>query len=127
MSKARTFGPYSPSRVVSDWCYVSGQVGVDPGTGHAATSVQEQTERALKNLEQVLVEAGFSMRDVVKTTIYLSAMDNFSVVNEVYARAFSDPFPARSTVAVRELPRVSKNGVSVKVEIEAVAHRGEAV
>ena len=96
--------------------FVSGQIAIDPQTGElVAGGIAEQTERVLKNVSAVLEAAGSSLDQVVKTTVFLADMKEFSGMNEVYARFFSGPPPARATVAAAGLPR------DVRVEIEAVA------
>lgn len=116
------YGPYTPVRRAGNLLFVSGQVGVNPANKVAPTDIAAQTERALLNLENVLREAGASLNDVVKTTIFLTNMDNYAAMNEVYERRFDAPLPARSAVAVRELPRVAGD-VEILVEIEAVAYK----
>ena len=110
-------GPYSQAVVVNDMVYTSGQIALTPEGGDELLSedVIVQAIRVLKNLEAVLKEAGASMSSVIKTTIFLANMDDFAVVNEVYAEAFGNHKPVRSTVAVKTLP---KNAL---VEIDAVA------
>ena len=108
-------GPYSQAIRAGNHIFVAGQLGADPGTGELADGAAAQAERALLNLTAVLDAAGVSLDRVVKTTVFLSDMAHFAAVNEVYARHFPSPYPARSTIAVRELPR---GGL---VEIEAIA------
>ena len=115
-----TFGPYTPVRQAGDFYFVSGQVGVDPATKTASEDVAEQTHQALKNLKSMIEGAGLTLDHIVKTTIYLVDMGDFPVVNEVYMDYFNEPRPARSTVGVRELPRVAGE-TPIKIEIEAVA------
>jgi 2-iminobutanoate/2-iminopropanoate deaminase len=105
---------------VGDELYCSGQLGLDPETGVLADGVAAQAEQALTNLGALLAAAGYAFDDIVKTTIFLVDLADFATVNEIYGRAFSDPFPARSTVQVAALP---KGG---RVEIEAIAKRGGA-
>jgi len=114
------YGPYSPLRQAGDLYFTAGQVGVDASTGVADADVRRQAVVALENLKTVLATAGLGLDAVVKATLFLADMDDFAVVNEVYLQYFAEPRPARSTVAVKELPRVAKSGV-VRVEIEAVA------
>lgn len=114
------FGPYSPVRNAGSLYFVSGQVGVDADTKTASTDVSQQTRQALKNLTKVLEDVNLDLSHVVKTTIFLTDMADFAAVNEVYVDYFREPRPARSTVAVRELPRVSGD-TPIKVEIEAIA------
>ncbi|HMI08821.1 MAG TPA: RidA family protein [Candidatus Saccharimonadales bacterium] len=120
MTELTTYGPYSPVRKADNLLFVSGQVGVDPITKNASSDIAAQTEQALRNMEDVLHSAEATLQDVVKTTIFLTDMDDFEAINAVYEKVFSTPRPARSTVCVRELPRVGGN-VPIRVEIEAVA------
>lgn len=114
----RPVGPYSQAVVSGPVVYCSGQIGLEPTTGKlVGNGVAEQTERCLRNLEEVLAAAGCSLKDVVKTTIFVTDMADFKEVNEAYGRSFSQDPPARSTVAVTALPR------GARVEIEAVAYR----
>lgn len=109
-------GPYSQGIVSDGWIFVSGQIALDPGTGKVVPGdVGAQTHRVLENLSAVLEAAGGTASTVVKTTVYLSDMANFSAVNEVYEKWFGDHRPARATVAVAGLPK------GVDVEIDAVA------
>jgi 2-iminobutanoate/2-iminopropanoate deaminase len=109
-------GPYSQG-VDAGTIYCSGQIGLDPATGNLVEGVAAQTSRALSNLEAVLSAAGLSLRNVVRTTVFLADMGEFSQMNEEYAKRFSPPYPARSTVAAAGLPR------GARVEIDAVAVR----
>jgi 2-iminobutanoate/2-iminopropanoate deaminase len=122
---AKAYGPYSPLRVVGDWAFVSGQVGVEAKNQTTSKLVEEQTKTALGNLEKVLASASFNKSDIVKTTIFLTDMSDFEALNKVYSNFFEDVQvrPARSTVAVKELPRVVE-GVNLKVEIDAIAYKG---
>ena len=110
-------GPYSQAVVANGIVYTSGQIALTPEGGDELLSegVVVQAVRVMKNLEAVLVEAGSSLDDVLKTTIFLASMDDFALVNEVYAEAFGSHKPARATVAVKTLP---KNAL---VEIDAIA------
>lgn len=112
----KAIGPYSQAIVANGFVYTSGQIGLDPKTGTLVEGgIVEQTEQTLKNIEAVLKASGSSTDDVVKTTVFLADMNDFAKMNEVYAKYFNAPFPARSTVQVARLPR------DAKVEIEAVA------
>ena len=113
-------GPYSQAIRNGDLVITAGQIGADPATGELAGGVTEQAERALRNLTAILDAAGTTPERVIKTTVFLADMADFAAVNEVYARHFSPPFPARSTVAVVALPK------GALVEIEAIALAGEA-
>lgn len=113
-------GPYSPAAAVGNELYCSGQLGLDPETGALADGVAAQAEQAVTNLGALLTAAGFTYDDIVKTTIFLVDLADFATVNEIYGRAFTQPYPARSTIQVAALP---KGGL---VEIEAIAKRGGA-
>ena len=108
-------GPYSQAIRAGRFLFLSGQVGAEPSDGVLAEGVAAQADRALRNISAVLAEAGSGLEHVVKTTIFLTDIGDFSAVNEVYAGYLSPPFPARSTVAVAALP---KNAL---VEIEMLA------
>ena len=109
-------GPYSQAVQVGNMLFASGQLGIDPATGlFVEGAVKEQTAQAFKNVHAILAEAGYSIIDVVKTTVFLADMVDFAAMNEVYASQFEGAFPARSAVAVKTLP---KNGL---VEIEVIA------
>ena len=109
-------GPYSQAIKAGGFVFASGQIPIDPQTGQfVAGGIAEQTEQVLKNLSAVLEAAGSSLDLVVKTTVFLADMKEFSGMNEVYATFFSSPPPARATVAAAGLPR------DARVEIEAVA------
>ncbi len=110
-------GPYSQAVVANGIVYTSGQIALTPEGGDELLNedVVVQAVRVMKNLEAVLVEAGSSLDNVLKTTIFLASMDDFALVNEVYAEAFGSHKPARATVAVKTLP---KNAL---VEIDAIA------
>ena len=109
-------GPYSQAIAAGGFVYVSGQLPIDPSTGvFAAGGIKEQTRQSLLNAQAILREAGTDLSHVVKTTVFLSDIANFAPMNEVYAEFFAAPFPARSAVAVSDLP---KNAL---VEIEVVA------
>ena len=110
-------GPYSQAIAIDGFIFCSGQLGMDPATGQLVEGIANQAERAMVNLEAVLAAAGASLADVVKTTIFLSDLANFSTVNDIYARHVIAPAPARSTVQVAALPR------GALVEIEAIARR----
>ena len=111
-------GPYSQAIISGDFVFASGQVALDPATGQLVDGdVRAQTQRALENLSAVLDAAGSSLAQVVKTTVFLTTMAHFAAMNEVYAGYFTGDPPARSTIAVAELPR------NAQVEIEAIALR----
>jgi 2-iminobutanoate/2-iminopropanoate deaminase len=113
-------GPYSQGIKAGSFVFAAGQLGLDPASGNLVDGgVAEQTDRALRNVTAILDAAGASLERVVKTTVFLAEMDDFAAMNEVYARHFSAPFPARSTVAVKTLPK------GALVEVEAIAVAGD--
>jgi len=112
----KAIGPYSQAIVDGDLLFASGQVPLDPGTGELVPGGFEAgVERVFDNLEAVLRQAGASLQDVVKSTVYLLRMSDFAAMNGVYARRFGNHRPARSTVAVAELPK----GASVEIDVIA--------
>ena len=117
-----TYGPYTPVRKAGSYYYTSGQVGIDPKSKTAASDVTAQTTQALANLKITLQEAGVDMNDVVKTTVFLTDMNDFAAMNAAYENMFEAPRPARSTVAVQELPRVAGD-TRILVEVDAVAYK----
>ena len=116
----QVFGPYSPVRKAGSTYYVSGQVGVDGQTKQAEADVYAQTMKAFENMAAVLQTYDLEMDDVCKVTIFLTDMDNFSIVNECYEKVFAAPRPARSTVGVADLPHVGNE--PLLVEREAIAY-----
>ena len=109
-------GPYSQGIITGGFLFTAGQIALDPATGELVEGgIDFQAERVLENLSAIIEAAGASMADVVKTTVFLTDMSDYAAVNEVYARYFTEPFPARSAVAVAHLPK------GVRLEIEAVA------
>ena len=99
-------GPYSQAIEVNGFVYASGQIPIDPATGQFVEGgIKEQTRQSLTNAQNILKEAGTDLSHVVKTTVYLSDIANFAPMNEVYAEFFTEPYPARSAVAVKDLPK----------------------
>ena len=116
-SAPRAIGPYSQAIRAGEWLFLSGQIALDPATGKMIEgNAAEQSERVLNNLDAVLKAAGASLGHVVKTTIYLTNLEDFSEVNKVYAAYFPSSPPARATVEVSRLPK------DAKVEIAAIAY-----
>ena len=111
----KPLGPYSPAVLVSDSLYISGQLGIDPTTGKLLEGIEAQTNQSLTNIKNLLQEVGMDMNHIVKTTVFLSDINNFAKMNEVYATYFNDVCPARSCFEVAKLP---SGGL---VEIEAIA------
>lgn len=112
----KALGPYSQAIEVNGFVFTSGQIPIDPATDNFVEGgIKEQTRQSLTNVQNVLKEAGIDLSHVVKTTVFLSDMGNFAEMNEVYAEFFIQPFPARSAVAVKTLPK------GALVEIECVA------
>ena len=109
-------GPYSQAVMVGNTLYISGQIAIDPATGQLITiNIIREANQVMHNLMAILNEAGMDFSNVVKTTIFLSDMNNFASINEVYGQYFTSDFPARETVQVSRLPK------DVNVEISAVA------
>jgi 2-iminobutanoate/2-iminopropanoate deaminase len=117
----KAVGPYSQAVAFGHLLFCAGQIPLDPQTGDlVGEDVTAQTERVIENIKAVLAVNAMTLSDVVKATVFLTKMDDFAAVNTVYARHFSEPFPARSTVAVSALPR------GAKVEIEVTAAKEAA-
>jgi len=116
----RAVGPYSHAVWTGNLLYCSGQAALDPASGALVTGgISEQTQQTFNNLEAVLQAAGLSFDHVIKVNVYLTTMSNFAGMNAVYKTRFNPPFPARTTVAVAELP------LNALVEIEMIAEKGE--
>jgi len=112
----KAIGPYSQAIEANGLIITSGQLPIDPATGEFAPGgIKEQTRQSLTNAKAILEEAGIGLGNVMKTTVFLSDMNDFAAMNEVYAEFFSEPFPARSAIAVKTLP---KNAL---VEVECIA------
>jgi 2-iminobutanoate/2-iminopropanoate deaminase len=112
-------GPYSQAVLANGFLYVSGQIPINPATGELTQdSIKSETEQVMRNLNAVLLEAGFDFTHILKTTIFLTDMGFFAEVNEVYGSYFTADFPARETVAVKGLPK------GVNVEISVIAYKG---
>lgn len=110
-------GPYSQAVDTGTFVFVSGQLPIDAKTGEMPETVAEQTRNSISNIKAILAEAGLTLDNVVKTTVFLTDMSTFAEMNEVYASEFSKVFPVRSAVAVKELPK------QARVEIEVIACR----
>ncbi|WP_154550236.1 RidA family protein [Helicobacter pylori] len=112
----KAIGPYSQAIATNDLVFVSGQLGIDASTGEfKGTDIHSQTTQSMENIKAILKEAGLGMDSVVKTTILLKSLDDFSVVNEIYGSYFKEPYPARATFQVAKMPK------DALVEIEAIA------
>ena len=111
-------GPYSQAIEVGNMVFVSGQLPIDPATGNFVEGgIKELTAQSLTNIKHILEEAGFGMNNVVKTCVFLADINDFAEMNEVYATFFEAPFPARSAMAVKTLPKNSR------IEIECIASK----
>ncbi len=116
----KAIGPYSQAIQIGNFLYTSGQIGINPETGKVVDGgIEAETHQVFKNLKVVLEEAGFTFRDVVKVTAFLSDLKNFALFNKIYEQYLGDIKPARSTVEVSALP------LGCSVEIEMVAIKGE--
>lgn len=109
-------GPYSQAIDTGTFVFASGQIPINPATGEIPAGIEQQTEQSIANVKAILAAAGLSIDNVVKTTVFLADMGEFGEMNKVYAKHFTEPFPARSAVAVKDLPK----GVSVEIEVIAV-------
>ncbi len=108
-------GPYSQAIEVNGIVYTSGQIPVNPATGQIPEGAAAQAQQAFTNVTNVLAAAGTSMENVIKTTVFIKNMDDFAIINEVYAKYFPSPYPSRSCVEVARLPK------DVLLEVEAIA------
>ena len=112
-------GPYSQAIQVGNLVFTSGQIPIEPSTGaFVEGGIKEQTRQSLANVKAILEEVGLSMSNVVKTTVFMADMNDFADMNSIYAEFFSEPYPARSAVAVKTLPK------GALVEIEVIAEKG---
>ncbi|WP_010648503.1 RidA family protein [Oceanobacillus massiliensis] len=109
-------GPYSQAVQAGDFTYVSGQIPIDPQSGEVVDGIASQTKQVLENLKAILNEAGTDFSQVVKFTIYLSSMEAFAEVNEIYGSFLTEPYPARATVEVSRLPK------DVLIEMDVIAY-----
>ncbi|MGJ9458287.1 RidA family protein [Oceanobacillus sp. CF4.6] len=109
-------GPYSQAIQAGDFLYVSGQIPINPQSGEVVDGIANQTKQVLENLNAILDEANTDFNQVVKFTIYLSSMENFAEVNEIYGRFLTEPYPARATVEVSRLPK------DVLIEMDVIAY-----
>jgi len=111
-------GPYSQANLANGILYISGQIPVDPVTGKLVEGIEKETHQVMKNLEAILTEAGLTFKNVVKATIFLKSMDDFAVMNDIYASYLdAESYPARETVQVSCLPK------NVDIEISMIAHQ----
>ena len=117
VSAPAAIGPYSQGIAAGDTVYVSGQIPLDPATGKFPEGIAAQTEQAIRNLSAILAEAGMTLDNVVKTTVFLADLDDFAAMNEVYRRLFRAPCPSRSAFQVAKLP------LGAPLEIECIAVR----
>ncbi len=116
LNAPQPIGPYSQAVLAGNTLYISGQIAIEPNSGELILhSIEAETHQVMLNLKAILKQAEMDFENVVKTTIFLSSMDDFAMVNEVYGKFFSGDFPARETVAVKTLPK------NVNVEISAIA------
>ncbi|MEG0760626.1 2-iminobutanoate/2-iminopropanoate deaminase [Chryseobacterium piscicola] len=111
-------GPYSQANLANGVLYISGQIPVDPSTGKLVEGIEKETHQVMKNLEAILIEAGMTFKNVVKASIFLKSMDDFAVMNDIYASYLdAESYPARETVQVSCLPK------NVDIEISMIAHQ----
>jgi len=115
----KAIGPYSQAVRVGNLVFISGQIPINPKTGEFRTDIKEATEQIIKNIEKILEAIGAGLESIVKTTVFLTNMEDFQIFNATYEKFFTKEPPARSTVAVKELPKGSR------LEIEAIAYIGD--
>lgn len=108
-------GPYSQGVVASPYIFLSGQIPIDPSSGIMPEGIESQTHQVFKNIQAVLNEAGLSLNNIIKTTVFLKNISDFQKMNEVYAQYFESPYPARSAVEVAAIPK------GALIEIECIA------
>ncbi len=114
----KAIGPYSTAAILDGVCYLSGMIPVDPATGSLASGgIEEQARQVFENMKAVLEEMDLSMADILKTTVFLTDLNDFGAVNEIYAAYFGPDYPARSCVQVSALPK------GARIEVEAIAAR----
>ncbi|MCK0525372.1 RidA family protein [Anaerobiospirillum sp. NML120449] len=113
----KAIGPYSSAISLGNMLFVSGQIPVNPQSGDMPEDIKDQANQSLSNLKALVEEAGFTLADVVKTTVFLADIADFTAVNEVYSTYFAQPYPTRSCVAVKDLPK------GARVEIECICCR----
>lgn len=111
----QAIGPYSQAVKFDNLVFCAGQIGIDPNTNNLVDGIKNQTKQALDNLKNVLEAAGSDINNILKTTVYLADMNDFAVMNEIYATYFQKPYPARATVEVARLPK------GALVEIDCIA------
>ena len=112
-------GPYSQAIQVGNLVYTSGQIPIDPATGaFVEGGIKEQTRQSLLNVQAILAEVGLTMNNVIKTTVFMADMNDFADMNAVYAEFFTEPYPARSAVAVKTLPKGALVEIEVVAEVE---------
>lgn len=115
----KAIGPYSAYRVAGNFIFASGQIPINPATNELAKGdIKEQTAQCFENIKAILAENGLNLSHIIKTTVFLADINDFSQMNETYARFLNAPYPARSAFAVKDLPK------GAKVEIEVIAFKG---
>lgn len=113
----KTIGPYSVAIEVEDFIFLSGQIPVNPETGEIKETIQEQTNQVLSNIDGILKEAGVTKENIVKTTVFMDDLNEFTEMNAVYEEYFTKPYPARSCIEISRLPK------DVKLEIECIVKK----
>jgi 2-iminobutanoate/2-iminopropanoate deaminase len=113
----KALGPYSQAMLHNGTLFISGQIGIDPGTGELGVNFQEEAKICFTSLREILAEGGMSFAKVVKVSIFITDLRNFNALNEIYAQFFSEPYPARETVQVAALPK----NASLEISLIAMA------
>lgn len=114
----KAIGPYSQAIIAGDLIFISGQIPIDPVTGELKSDTKDATVQIMKNIRAILEEVGLGLDSLVKTTVFLTNMEDFKEFNSVYETFFEKDPPARSTIAVKELPK------GARIEVEAIAYKG---
>lgn len=110
-------GPYSQALINGNMIFISGQIPVNPADGSIADTIEAQTEQSISNIKSILAECGLDISNVIKTSVFLSDLNDFAAMNEIYGKHFKSPFPARSCVQVAAVPK------GCRIEIECIAIR----
>lgn len=114
----RAIGPYSQAIIAGDFIFISGQIPINPITGELKSDIKDATTQIMNNIKAILEEVGLGLDSIVKTTVFLTSLEDFEGFNSTYKTFFEKDPPARSTIVVKELPR------GAKIEIEAIAYKG---
>ncbi|MEW6456004.1 MAG: RidA family protein [Acidobacteriota bacterium] len=122
LNAPQAIGPYSQGIKSNGFIFLSGQIPIDPKTGEIrGETIEQQTDQVFENIKSILEDSGSSLDKVVKSTVFMTDLNEFAKMNDIYAKKFKKPYPARSTVEVKRLPRNSRIEIEVIAEIEAIS------